>query len=494
MRALSLSRDGLSPVVVADILAARLGETGDRVAHLIRRAMRSYLQTRNGRSAFFHRALMDAARRRYARTAPSVQAEHAAIARALSHAWSTKRDIHAMAERLHHLVEAGDWDSVLQLLRDHASLGEMIQQSGGGRLFALDVDFAYQRANADVASPIVDAFLALLASRPARDARFDIDRLNAWLLYGPNQTFLRAVLEAGARPSVNLPDLDPQERDLAFSSRIRLGGVLRREGRLAEAEAMLLGLFAVAGLRSAVPPRAIGRLAVRLRSLFHRADERASILTYELGYIAFLRGELPLARRWFRHSYALGRAAKDPTRAWISRCLAENSTFVATRKTRRFENSLVRARRIFEHHASLGDPNAQRWVMNAAAHRLEIAVSRGDANATREMHAALLSDAWVRQIAPAGFMLRYDALLALAERRFADAVAAFDSFLGGQTFGPGNRYEQLARHALDYGRALLGAGDRNRAAAIWRDALTLPPDAGNRPWQQQIQSLLGNAG
>jgi hypothetical protein len=41
--------------------------------------------------------------------------------------------------------------------------------------------------------------------------------------------------------------------------------------------------------------------------------------------------------------------------------------------------------------------------MNVAAHRLEIAVSRDDAKATRQMHAALLSDVWVRQIAPPNF-------------------------------------------------------------------------------------------
>lgn len=227
----------------------------------------------------------------------------------------------------------------------------------------------------------------------------------------------------------------------------------RLMSNLAEAESILLGVLGIAGLHSAMPPRAAGRLGVRLRGMFSRADERASIVTYELGYVAFLRGELAFARRWFRHPYALARAAKDATRAWISRCVAENCTFVASEKTRAFERTLIRAHRVFARHASLGDPNAQRWLMNVAAHRLEIAASRYNANATRQMHAALLTDAWVRQIAPPNFMQRFNALLALTERRFGDAATAFGQLVAGQTLGPDNRYEQLARHALDYGRA-----------------------------------------
>ena len=154
---------------------------------------------------------------------------------------------------------------------------------------------------------------------------------------------------------------------------------------------------------------------------------------------------------------------------------------------------MVRAHRVFERNASLGDPNAQRWLMNVAAHRLEIAVSRADANATRQMHAALLSDAWVRQIAPPNFMLRFNALLAITERRFGDAVTAFGQFIGDQTLTPNNTYEQLARHALDYGRALLASGDRNRAVNVWQAALSLPTDAGNMPWQQRIRAALANS-
>ena len=329
MSALSLSRDGLSPAVLAEILAAKLGETGRLLAHRIRRAMQSYLQTRNGRSAFFHRALFDAARNRYALTDESARGGHAAIASALSLAWITKRDTYAMAERLHHLVEAQDWDGVLELLRDHAGLAEVLNEPDGARRFALDVDFAYERAPPDVAALIVSAFLALLLSQPARQARFDLNNVNAWLIYRPKAAFLRAALEAGARPEQDLLALSPEERELVVSSRIRLGGLLRREGNLVQAEAMLLGVLAAAGLRSATPPRAIGRLAVRLRGLLRRADKRASLIAYELGYIAFLRGELALARRWFRHAYAFGLAARDSTGAWISLCLAENCTFVA---------------------------------------------------------------------------------------------------------------------------------------------------------------------
>jgi hypothetical protein len=465
--------------------------------------MQSYLQTRNGRSAFFHRALFDAARNRYELTDELARAGHAAIASALSLAWITKRDTYAMAERLHHLVEAQDWDGVLELLRDHAGLAEVLNEPDGARRFALDVDFAYERAPPDVAALIVSAFLALLSFQPAREAGLDLTHVNAWLIYRPKAAFLHAVLEAGAHLSRDLLALTPEERELAVSSRIRLGGLFRREGKphivglsmggLVQAEATLLSVLAAAGLRAAAPPRAIGRLAVRLRGLFRRADKRASTIAYELGYIEFLRGELALARRWFQHAYAFGLAARDPTGAWIARCLAENSTFVASQRTRVFEKTLIRAHHIFEPNALQGDPNAQRWLMNVALHRLEVAVVRDDANAARQMHTALLSDAWVRQISPPNFMLRPNALLAIVERRFADAAAAFGQFIGDQSFTSDNRYEQLARHVLDYGRALLASGDRNRAVNVWQAALALPAHAGNVPWQQRIRTALANS-
>jgi hypothetical protein len=496
MRVLSVARDGLSPAVLAEILAAEHGEPARPIAHRVRRGIRSYLQTRNGRSAFFHRAMIDAALRRYAPTRQSRRAAHASIGHALSHAWTSKQDAYAMVERLYHLVAAEDWDGVLQLLGDHAGLAQALNDPDRGRRFVLDVDFAYEHAHEcdreDVAKRIVDAFLALLESEPGRQAPFDLDHVNAWLLYRPRTAFLRALIEVGAQSGHDLLSLNEEMRTLALGSRIRLGGLLRREGRLAEAEAVLVGLLGAADM-NATPPRFAGRLGVRLGGLLRQADTRPSIIAYEIGYIAFLRGDLLVARRWFLYSDALARAAKDATRAWISRCVAHNCAFVGSRKTRVFEKTLVRAHRIFTHHASRGDPNAQRWLMNVAAHRLEIAMLRNDVDATRQMHAALLADAWVRQIAPADFMERFNGLLALAEHRFADAATAFGQLVGGQVLGPENRYEQLARHALDYGLALVAAGDRAGARAIWQQALALPADAGNRLWQARIRSLMADA-
>jgi hypothetical protein len=498
-RSLASSRDGLSPAVLAQILEARYRDRGGRVSHRIRRAMRAYLQTRNGRTSFFHRELADAARRCYVPTdAQATRVVHAEIASALQSVWIQRRDVYAEAERLYHLVEAEDWDGALAALRDNAPLETRLAQPGGARRFTLDVDFAHERAiekgnGRNIAAQIVSDFLALFSTAPARQAKFDFSRVNAWLLYRPNLAFLRAVLDAGARRNLDLNDLTADHRDLAFSCRSRLGNLLRRDGKLSEADEVLSSLVQLADLGTGRPPRAIGRVGVRLRGVFSRRDERASLVAYELGYVAFLRGDLRLARRWFRYADVLGRAAGDVTGAWIARCLAENCRFIGELKSRSLELTLNRAQPVFEEQASHGDPNALRWLMNVTAHRLEIAVARNDPGEARQAHAALLSDAWVREIAPPNFMSRYDALLALAENRFSDASKAFEKFLTRQAFTSDNKYEQLARHALDYGRALWGAGNKGRAREVWLQALNLPKDAGNRPWQARIRQLMNDA-
>ena len=277
------------------------------------------------------------------------------------------------------------------------------------------------------------------------------------------------------------------QRDLVFRCRSRLGGLLRREGKLEDAENLLKPLLGdQTVVRAKSGPSRIKRLGVRVRSIVRRPDDRAGLDAYELGYIAFLRGELKSARRWFLYGFNLGLASGDRSGAWISRCLAANCSFIANNNSRESSRVLRKARPIFEEGTRRGDANAQRWIMNVIAHSLEVAVHENDAVEARRLHTNLVNDPWVSEYVDEIWLLRFDAMLAKVEGRYEDSANDYRRFLDHIK----SDAEQYARYLLDYGLVLEHLGEDEAARKVWQSAGALPPDRGNKPWQDRIQRLL----
>lgn len=503
-QALMLAREGLSPAVCSEVLAAHycekgdLGEKGRRKSHRIRRAIRPYLQTREGRLEFFHQALTSAVRRAYPIKNRAVT--HAKLAAALNRVWHERNDFHALAEYLYHLIEAGDWDSVFEVMTNHKKLAERFEKLRDGHRFTLDIDAAYNKATKEkrfsVARNIIRSFIEILESNHVQSTGFNLSKVNSWLLYRKsrspsNSSFYEILIRTGAQSDkcmAALRDLAENKRNIVFRSRNILAGVLRRNGRLDEAESMLRPLFNDRSVRMANNgPSVLQRLSVRLCGIVRYIDELEGLNAYELGYLVFLRGDLRGARSWFLYGTACCHASGDETGAWISRCLAANCDFIDGYKVRKFLATLKKAQIVFERRAEEGDPNAQRWIFNMFKAKIEASVASNNPTEARCLYVNLFDNPWVKENADTRFLRWYDGLVAATEGRHRDAVKIFRQFFEEMA---DNVPEEHARHLMHFGSSLHSAGDEQAACNAWHAALGLPEDNGNRPWQRRIRIML----
>lgn len=506
---LALSREGLSPHALAILLKKLSNETGDPISHRLRRTMRAYLQRRGLRIAYFHLDLRFAALT-YA-GAPPASEVHRRIGEALQETWDQSpkeiEDALLMAERLYHLAEAGDWNGVLEFLRDEkepSALEAVLDVPGGGFTFSRDVTHAYKLAidsgEMDVAAAIVDAVVTLLSSDKAAKAHFTLTRVNAWLGYDQEAQFFDALLQRSARLDLQAEDIarlaGDRERDLTYRARSRIAGRIRRFGGVADLEERLhraeTMLSEIVGSKSAATPSVFSRFIEKIRGVLRRRDDRLGSDIYELGYIQFLRGELNSARSWFLYGAQLSENAGAETGMWISRCLAANCRFIERfdeKEGKDFARLLVRARRVFTRRADDGDPDAQRWIMNTIAHGMEAAAAAGDGDKVRRLCGEFLEDPWIVQFGTErSAQLRYRALSAEFNEDPAEAIELYSELIAPATLP--DHFEQKARYAWRYGLQLERSGELDRAKEVWRNALGYPPNAGNRPWQVRNRARL----
>lgn len=493
---LVVCRSGMSATGLAQVLGKFFGPEGVSTAHRIRRALRSYLQLRDGRIDTYHRDFSYALAERYTDVDRTIL--HRTIADVLYAAWidPNTRDAYAMAERFYHLIEAREWDQAMSALADFEALDARFQISSGGLLFSEDVAHAYVTARGEnlneVAQRIIELFLDVLRSEPARRAQFTLARVNAWLIYREDREFFNALLQRGSRFELDdqaFAVIDPVAQELIFRCRSRFAAMTRRDeaqelsARLAHAQSILLELL---GANSQKTPGFADWITARMKGILRRTDDRAGTDAYELAYIYFLKGELKRAARWFLFSAHLSRIGKSASGEWISRCLAANCHFIESNRTGHFRKTLRRAGNIFNREAERGDPDAQRWIMNVLQHEIEVALVRGDRSVVQNCYARLRNDPWIAAFGDRKQMLRMDAHLALAERRFEDAAQLFGKLVEELRDGA----EQKARAVLNYGVACQASGDEARAREAWAAGLDLPAEAGNRPWQDRIRERL----
>ncbi len=220
------------------------------------------------------------------------------------------------------------------------------------------------------------------------------------------------------------------------------------------------------------------------------ATRRLSSMLYDLAYLDYLHGDHHQAHGWFQRSIEAAEQASDPTGAQITRLVALRADLLRQAvDPATFRNTVTDALAFFQSDAAR-KPHAERWVMNAHAYLLDVAVLTGDADAARAELEALEEDPWVQQFARSDLTTLWQARVALVTGDPARACDLFEQRLRNELTDPPPPREELARDLYDYGRALLANGEPANAQRIWELGLRCPDNAANWPWYPAITQAL----
>lgn len=500
---IALGRSGWRETDFHSLLPRLSGESWDplRFAYL-RRLFRGQLRQRGAlhQWTFAHDQMRTAILQRLQAEAvaePPIHAELANYLLSLSQGEPLREN-----EVMMHLLGSESWAQVTTFYSAPSLTG--VQLEAATREFARTFDNAANQGRTATCEQIAGALLRALLTRHA-GSELTLSRVNAWLTY-MQSILLRKVLTQGARLEMAFDHLEKSEMDFAIRCRGRLGEHWRREGKLEEAWALLrplAGPIRRRGFIQRVTGSVLGHIRHQTRRGTPGREQSEHGPLYELGYIEFLRGNLVAARRLFEHSSHLELASGYLISAWISSCLARNCKFIEELSSpsmiselkqgapaaEAFRRALVKARRVFVK-AAATDVVADRWIFNVSANLFEVAFSQKDLQAGRLQFDELMRNDWARRFDQTHLLVPHRARYEMLEKRWKTAVEIFRRYFHGVNMGPTNYQEALARSALDYGDALVHSGVPQDAIDIWRAAIILPGDAGNRPWQSLIRRRL----
>ncbi len=336
-----------------------------------------------------------------------------------------------------------------------------------------DLLAAHARLGSESTADAVGALVGLCASL-ARVGRFDVERVHALLTYRDDRSVYESFL-AVAMTDAGIGCDAEDKRRIATAFRLRHANLLRRRGNLAESESLLLDCAS--------------RLAAETPS--HEVSRELARATYDLGYIAFLRGDHRLARSRLEASAAYAMVAGDVVGAWCSRCVAARIALdFGVSSIADLEAVLHDAGAVFQREALRGDATAERWVMNVTAHGLDAAVARGDLECAKERLSALEANRFIRRYGQ-DLMPPYRARVFALAGKSAEAVEVLENFL----YGPGGaelrspKQEGLSRLFAELSIARASVGDADGSNRALQRAFDLPDDCGNAAWKHLAERL-----
>lgn len=413
--------------------------------------------------------------------------------------WETCEDEYAMANTVVHLVAAlRTAQSTDAENRSGNLLSQLLTDPGFGIAKATRVgvdkmlgDYvaahtALRRPASNLLPGITTGLADVMAYLAARGVPDLPDTLHAVVGYRPDAAALNeGVLHRLSDPDFlggRIPDETKRTRTIvgfahAEATRLR---------RIGNPDSMQRARRILEGAISSVEEQDRSALVQQLSSLF-----------YDLAYLHYLYGDHDNADELFRRSIEAAEQAGDRTGAYISQLVALRMEFLRnTVDPGTFRATVTEALEFFESDGAR-KPHAERWVMNAHACLLDLATLTGDAEAARTELEILEEDPWILRFSRSDLTATWRARVALVSGDSAQACARFEEQLRHELVDPPPSREELARDLLDYGSALLAAGDAVEARRIWQLGLRCPDDAASWPWKPRItQALkaLGTAG
>ncbi|MFD0684596.1 hypothetical protein [Actinomadura fibrosa] len=334
---------------------------------------------------------------------------------------------------------------------------------------------------ADRIPDLVSSLTSILAQRAASTDEPLPETLHAVLGYHPRGDPLNAAVLARLTDADAVSEFiaDPQRRTLtvlgfAHGSASRL----RRLGdpdNLRRARNMLQ--------QAIITAEQLGTGADAL------TETRISSLTYDLGYLDFLHGQIANADGWFRRSVTAAERAGNRTSAAISRLVALHMHLYAGTVAPDFYRAQVEEALTYFTQEAKG-PHAQRWIMNCQNMLLDLASETDDVELAQVQLELLEEDPWLRQLAQDDLLRGMRGRTAVVLGDWPRAITLFAEHLASDLNGEPSAREGLARDLLYYGRALAATGRASQARTIWEQGLRCPDHAANWPWKPRIEREL----
>lgn len=221
------------------------------------------------------------------------------------------------------------------------------------------------------------------------------------------------------------------------------------------------------------------------------ADGQARARTlYERGYIRYLASDVEGALNDMAESAQAADRAGDQVGRWISELVHDQFAFQADRLDPvAYRHKLETAAAFFTQVDATASPHAKRWLMNSHAHRFDLACLTDDLPGAERAWAFLSENDWISQMRPE-YAARWLSRLLLLRGDYAAATTSYASLLP-QLEAITPTLEGIDRDRLDYGRALQGIGEVERARQQWHIVAGAPDTDGSWPWRRRALTLLG---
>lgn len=312
----------------------------------------------------------------------------------------------------------------------------------------------------------------IIAHATGQDGGLDIEDVHAYLAFRTDTRLYRRVLKDVAR-QLDAPGNQPLSAPhqlLYLGVRARQGNLWRRDGCLGRAQKLLENILPT------------------LQTFGQSAE--LSRVVYDLGYIAYLKGDLNVSSRLIEESAEIAKASGNEVGKWISRCVAAYQRWLMDvhaddqfSTAQRFRETLDRAIKVFERR-KYDDTTSERWVMNVFAHRFNLAYRIGDKKGAEEIFEILENDPWLKGFGDEISLERYRAKLLILR---GDQVAGAEmlELLAHKRLQKSHRDEALAEDFAEAGLAYQLAGNIEKAKMVWGFCREkLKPSYANRYWQK----------
>lgn len=320
--------------------------------------------------------------------------------------------------------------------------------------------------------PILEAFLTLIVQNADHPAlKLSIEDIHALFVYRQNQSFYEDFLVFSTERLRMEKDRMSSAVYFALypSLLLRRGNLLRRNGKLKEAQILLEEAL----------------------ELFEHSANFMEIekLEYDLAYVQYLQGHTDDACLHFEKSKQYAIQNHREVGYWISACVQAHTRLFATNNRithQEFILLLNQAMPFFVKHSRNGDENAKRWIKNVYQHSFIAAYETGNLPLAEESYEKMLHNEWIQKF-DEGNVRKYQARLYVLRGEKEKAVQFFSSYLDHTAM----ETESMSKEYLEYSRLLYDCGEYGKSIQMAELGLACRNNFGNTYFQEELRKIIG---
>ena len=323
-----------------------------------------------------------------------------------------------------------------------------------------------------------EALLSYILNEENSQESVDIEYIHALLVYRQDLSFYRSFLEMvdsqesppKATPSTHYPRLRAEFRR-------SLADRVRRDGDLARAASIFEQLHEGFAARESISNEELRQL---------------SILEYDLGYIAYLRGEFEESSEWMLKSIDSAEQAKHWYGYWHTKCSEAVHRFRVDHANG--DEVLTNSSHAQDYFAQYSESRCQRGVLNTLSDRFDVYFAREDADDCEETFRQLSQAPWLVDNESEGDLLPRRAQLASLRGDHDRAIDLYQRHLASFDGEDTNALESYARKWVELGDIYRRANRTDESGEAYKRALAMRDEPGNRLYKTWAQAGLNKLG